>query len=96
MMTYLFGFYRIAFSSSTSKVLKEISEQITESSERTPHPKMDSKTRYKIRRVAYDRRFHNKSVQSPSSTVTVVTLLTIIRVALQIIGDEIYLSDILR
>lgn len=89
-------FYRIAFKSSVSKELKEISGQVTESSKHSTRPKMNPKTRIRIKRVAYDRRYYNKSVRSPSSPVTIVTVITIIRVALQIVGDEIYLSDILR
>lgn len=76
--------------------MKEISALITEHSESSVHPKINSKMKSLIKRLAYDRRSKNEPEKSPSTPLTIVTLVTIIRVALQIVGDEIYLGDIQR
>lgn len=54
------------------------------------------KHKSKIVKMVYDRTFETSSEKGPNVPLTSITLITIIRIALQLANDDIFLCDILR
>lgn len=52
--------------------------------------------RLKVQRLVYDRKRTISAQRAPNASLTSVTLIAILRVALQLVNDEIFLADILR